>query len=209
MWFGGFQPFTLSDYPGCPAAIAFSQGCNFRCPFCHNGPLLAPPSRAMVLVSEAEILDTLLARRGKLEGLVISGGEPTLHADLPVFLEKVKRLGYKIKLDTNGSRPDRLAAVIKAGLVDYIAMDIKAPLEKYSCLSGVHVPTRALEESIALVAGARLPHHFRTTHVTPLLTPADIRAIVALVPAGSKHVMQPFNPANAVAPELCATAAIA
>ena len=206
MWFGGFQAFTLSDYPGCVAAIAFTQGCNFRCPFCHNGALLAPPSKADCLIAETEILDRLRERQGKLEGLVVTGGEPTIHTDLPRFLEQVKGLGYKIKLDTNGSNPDRLAALIEDRLVDYIAMDVKAPLEKYERLCGVPVSTRALEESIAVISWSKVPHHFRTTLVTPLLSPADVRAIRAILPSGSKHVTQRFNPDTALDPALRAAA---
>ncbi len=209
MQFGGFQPFTLSDYPGHIAAIAFAQGCNFRCPFCHNGDLLAFTPCEKSLYPESEIIRTLRRRQGKLEGLVVSGGEPTLQDNLPRFLERVKGLGYKIKLDTNGSRPDMLSWLFAARLVDYIAMDIKAPLARYSRLSGVVVDVDAIEESIALIAWSKLPHHFRTTAVTPLLNEADMRAVAQLVPPGSELVVQPFNPENALEPSLRNDAAIA
>jgi pyruvate formate lyase activating enzyme len=207
MRFGGFQPFTLSDYPGCVAAIAFTQGCNFRCPFCHNGALI--PMQTAAAVEEQDILAILETRKGKLKGLVVSGGEPTIQPALPYFLKKVKAMGYQIKLDTNGSRPDVIAALIQASLVDYIAMDIKAPLEIYSTLTGVEANTRNIEESIATLSWSKIPHHFRTTNVTPLLTPADMKTIRLLAPAGSKHMVQPFNPKNAFDPALRDIAAIA
>ncbi|MCK5861506.1 MAG: radical SAM protein, partial [Candidatus Hydrogenedentes bacterium] len=112
MRFGGFQPFSLSDFPEHIAAIAFAQGCNFRCPFCHNGDLLALSPSEKRLYPEKEILNILSKRQGKLEGLVVTGGEPTLQADLPRFLKLVKSIGYKIKLDTNGSQPVMLARLI-------------------------------------------------------------------------------------------------
>ncbi len=164
--------------------------------------MLAPASKAEYLISETEILDRLRERQGRLEGLVVTGGEPTIHTDLPRFLKEVKGLGYKVKLDTNGSNPDRLAVLIEDGLVDYIAMDVKAPLEKYERLCGVSASTRALEESIAVISWSKLPHHFRTTLVTPLLSPADVRDIRAVLPSGSKHITQPFNSATALDPAL-------
>lgn len=209
MRFGGFQPFSLSDYPGHIAAIAFAQGCNFRCPFCHNGDLLSFDPSEKSLYPEKEILNTLRKRQGKLEGLVISGGEPTLQLDLPRFVKMVKGIGYKIKLDTNGSQPVMLSRLIADGLIDYVAMDIKAPLDKYNRLSGATVSTSAIEESIALIAWSKLPHHFRTTAVTPLLTPADMHTIQALVPSGSELVIQTFNPENALDPALRGEVAIA
>jgi len=203
---GGFQSFTLSDFPGRIAAIVFTQGCNFRCPFCHNGALIAadPPSNAP---SEVEILEFLAARRGKLNGLVVSGGEPTIQPDLPDFLRQVRALGYQIKLDTNGSRPEVIAALLEEGLVDYIAMDLKAPLESYRRLAGVAVPKRVLEESIAVISWSGLDHEFRTTVVVPLLSEVDIQAIQGIVPTGSPHRLQPFRPEHALDPALRRTAA--
>lgn len=209
MRFGGFQPFSLSDYPGHVAAIAFAQGCNFRCPFCHNGDLLSFDPYEKNLYPEKEILNILRKRQGKLEGLVVSGGEPTLQLDLPRFLKMVKDIGYKIKLDTNGSQPVMLSRLISEGLVDYIAMDIKAPLAKYNRLSGTMVVPEKIEESIAIIAWSRLPHHFRTTAVKPLLTPADMHAIQQMVPSGSELVIQAFNPENALDPSLRNEIAIA
>jgi len=184
------------------AAIVFTQGCNFRCPYCHNAALIQPESEADNLIAEVTILELLKQRQDSLQGLVVTGGEPTIHASLPGFLEKVKALGYKIKLDTNGSRPDRLRILIARSLVDYIAMDIKAPLAVYDRLCGVRVPTHFIQESIQVISCSGIPHHFRTTEVTPLLSPAEMESIKALVPKGSQHVIQPFHREHTLEPAL-------
>ena len=202
MLFGGYQPFTLSDYPGCIAAIAFTQGCNFRCVFCHNGSLLPEGKSGTGLYSAEDIMVRLRPRSSQLDGLVITGGEPTLHEDLPEFIAQVKALGLKLKLDTNGSRPDRLAALIQGGLVDYIAMDIKAPLHAYSRVCGTAVETAAIQESIALLGASAIPHHFRTTYSSAFLSEAELDEIRALVPKGSKHIVQRFQPEHALSPQL-------
>lgn len=202
MLFGGFQPFTLSDYPSCIAAIAFAQGCNFRCRFCHNVSLLPMLAKHDELLSSEDVLAKLAPKAGKLEGLVVSGGEPTLHQDLPDFLDQVKRLGFKIKLDTNGSRPSMLAEVLRLRLVDYIAMDVKGPLADYSRICGVPVVTDAISESISLVAGAGVAHHFRTTFSEQLMSSADLDRVKSTVPEGSKHITQAFQPQHALDPTL-------
>ncbi len=202
MKFGGMQPFTLSDFPGRLAAIVFTQGCNFRCPFCHNGTLLDPAGTAADPPTEADILQFLETRRGMLDGLVVTGGEPTIHADLPDFLRRVKAMGFQVKLDTNGSNPAMLARLLHEELVDYIAMDLKAPLPKYEQLAGTQVKTLDLEESIVLLSWSGVEHQFRTTWVTPLLNEADLAAVKALVPPGSPHKTQTFRPELARDPAL-------
>jgi pyruvate formate lyase activating enzyme len=209
MIFAGFQPFTMSDFPGHLAAMVFTQGCNFRCPFCHNGTLLSSAIPEGSGYPEEEVIGFLKARRKRLDGLVVTGGEPALHPGLDTFLEKVKALGYTVKLDTNGSRPDVLVRLLNAGLIDYIAMDVKAPLGRYHQLAGVHVNTRDLEESIANIAWSGVAHEFRTTVVEPLLSRRDIRAIRALLPRASKHKLQRFVPENALDPALRDAAAYA
>ncbi len=201
MQIGGFQPFTLSDFPGHLAAMVFTQGCNFRCPFCHNGALI--PSRAAAgLMPEEEVLSFLEQRRNRLTGVVVTGGEPTIQPRLPEFLRQIKALGYKVKLDTNGARPAVLAALLEEELLDYIAMDLKAPLERYHRLAGICVPVRDLEESIAMISWSGLAHEFRTTFVTPLLNHLDLMAIQALVPSKSHYRVQPFVSENALDPVL-------
>ena len=209
MRFGGFQPFTLCDFPGRTAAIAFTQGCNFRCPFCHNGallPLLVPEEQ---LVPESVVLDHLRRRRGQLEGLVVTGGEPTLQQALPTFLRRVKALGFLVKLDTNGSRPAMLKALLDEKLVDFVAMDVKAPLHKYALLAGVEAPALSIEESIAVIKWSGVEHHFRTTRVPGLLSSSDLQIIEHALPAGSTHVIQRFRPEHALDTALRATADIA
>jgi pyruvate formate lyase activating enzyme len=201
MILGGMQRCSFSDYPGRVAAVLFTQGCNFRCPFCHNGSLL--PRKCAAPLTEKEVLPYLATRRGKLGGVVISGGEPTEHADLPRFIARVRDLCFAIKLDTNGSHPEMVEQLLQEGLVDYIAMDIKAPLHKYDVLCGVPVDTGAVRRSIAIIAGSGVEHHFRTTRVESLLTADDFGELLALVPPGSRHVAQPFVPENAWQPELC------
>ncbi len=200
MIIGGLQRCSFSDYPGRTAAVVFTQGCNFRCPFCHNGPLLAVTGAARY--EEREIFDFLKLRRGRLSGVVVSGGEPTEHKDLPQFSARLKALGFKVKLDTNGSRPEMIKLLLKEGLVDYFAMDIKAPLNKYDTLCGVRVDTEAIRQSIALIAAGGVAHHFRTTYVKSLLTESDLLKLGALVPSESKYITQPFVAENAWQAEL-------
>lgn len=202
MKIGGFQPVTLTDFPGRVASIVFTQGCNFRCPFCHNGALWSFHAAPESIIPEERIWSYLAQRCEHLDGVVVTGGEPTLHADLPAFLKRIKRMGFQVKLDTNGSRPGVLAGLIEAGDVDYIAMDIKAPLEHYSRLIGKEAPTREIEESIALLSWSGIEHEFRTTHVEPLLSERDLQAIRAMLPGSARYRVQPFRPENAYDPAL-------
>ncbi len=194
MVIGGYQAFSLSDYPGVPSAVVFTQGCNWRCPFCHNSQLLpaVPPDGEEIAVGD--ILDALRERRGLLQGVVVSGGEPAIHQDLPGLLAQLRGLGLKVKLDTNGSCPGMLEAVFSAGLVDYVAMDIKAPPDGYERLAGRSVDISLVRRSISLIAASGLPHHFRTTWVPHLLAEGDREGILALVPAGSRHAWQRYVP---------------
>jgi pyruvate formate lyase activating enzyme len=193
MLIGGFQPFTLSDYPGKPSAIVFTQGCNFRCPYCHNR-LLWPLVTADPCSHTTEtVLDFMARRKELLGGLVVTGGEPTLQPDLPDFLQQVKTMGYAVKLDTNGSRPEAIAGLLEGALVDYIAMDIKAPLEKYHLLCGLPVDTGAICRSIGIVAASGVLHHFRTTFFRPLLSQDDLASLKNLVPCHSSHLIQTFR----------------
>jgi len=195
MRLGGLQKFSLSDFPGTPAAVVFTQGCNFRCPFCHNGSLL--PAVGEHELEVEEVLSWLQKRASKLEGVVVTGGEPTIHADLPVFLSRLKEMGYSTKLDSNGSRPEMLQAVIQAGLVDFIAMDIKARWVNYHKLCGVPVCLENVQKSARIIAGSGIPHLFRTTDVRELMSVDEIQEIQEMLPAGSSHIVQTFRPENA------------
>ena len=193
---GGFQPFSLSDYPGKISALIFTQGCNFRCPFCHNGSLISV--KDIGKIKEEEIFFFLKEREHWLDGVVVTGGEPTIHKDLPDFLRSIREIGLLIKLDTNGSRPDVLRFLFEEGLVDYVAMDIKAPMSIYNKLAGVTVPLKRVEESISLIVDSGIEHEFRTTEVKSLLSPEDIIEIKKNVPKGSKYCLQEFRPENAL-----------
>ena len=205
MRIGGFVPVSLCDYPCRVAAVVFTQGCNFRCPFCHNGHLVDNGAAGATL-DEAAVLARLEERRNRLGGVVVSGGEPTLQPDLPLFLHRLKRLGFDVKLDTNGSHPDVLQALLDDRLVDYVAMDLKAPWEKYDRLTGGERDTLRLRRSLRLIAASGLPHEFRTTRVEPLLSADDCDAIARQVPAGSVHKWQRFRPEHSLDPALRAGA---
>ena len=189
---GGIIPFTLQDYPGQVAAMVFMQGCNFRCTYCHNKGLI--PEYGKHMVPPSSVLAFLTKRRLRLRGVVISGGEPTCQAGLARFLSELKSLGYSIKLDTNGSNPRVLERLLGQGLVDYIAMDIKAPWDRYEDVTGIPGSGALAHRSMEIVARSGIQHIFRTTVVPGLIDESDIRAIRELVPKGSNHVLQPFKP---------------
>lgn len=203
MEIGGFIPFSLQDYPGAVAAIVFTRGCNFRCPFCHNKGLIPLDSQGRRYDDEKEqhILKFLHRRKGYLNGIVVSGGEPTIQEGLVEFLDEVKSLGYLVKLDTNGSHPDILQKVIEKKLVDMVAMDIKAPWDKYRELSGIDVDVNRIKRSILVLETTRVPHIFRTTFVPGLLVEDDIKEIKSMLPSDATHVVQPFMPNLYTAPD--------
>ncbi|MBR2864955.1 MAG: anaerobic ribonucleoside-triphosphate reductase activating protein [Elusimicrobiaceae bacterium] len=176
MKIGGLIKFTLIDYPGHVAAVVFTQGCNFRCRYCHN-PELVYPHLLQESMPKEDVMSFLRRRQGSLEGLVITGGEPTLQSGLIDFMTEVKALGYKIKLDTNGTKPEVIEAVLEKKLVDFIAMDLKAPLEKYSQITGVEFDPKIIQKSMDLIISSGLPYEFRTTYDKEVLTDSDIMAI--------------------------------
>jgi pyruvate formate lyase activating enzyme len=191
MKIGGLQKVSLIDYPGHVSAIVFTQGCNFRCPYCHN-PELVDPLRYRECVEEKEIISFLLKRQGKLDAVSLSGGEPTLQSGVITFLRRLKDMGYLVKVDTNGSRPDILEKMIEEGLLDYIAMDIKAPLEKYPTIVRSEVNPDSINRSIALVRSSGLAYEFRTTLVKALLGLDDILQIAKWISPARRYVLQGF-----------------
>ena len=193
MRIGGFQKVSLIDYPGKVAAVVFTQGCNFRCPFCHNVELVLP-SCFGDLLEEEEILRFLTTRVDKLQGIVVTGGEPTIHEDLPLFLEKIKAMGYAVKLDTNGSRPAVLKELFDRQLLDFVAMDVKAPAHCYDELAGIKVNIGLIKESIALIQASGVKHLFRTTFPKPLLGEDDLPGIFSLIHGTHHFCLQPFVP---------------
>lgn len=180
MKLGGLVKFTLIDFPGYPAAIVFTQGCNFRCRYCHN-PELVYPHLFQESVPEEEIMTFLKRRQGTLDGVVVSGGEPTLQPDLIRFMADIKALGYKTKLDTNGTRPEVLKELIDKKLVDFIAMDLKAPPAKYAAITGVETNENVIRQSMDLIRQSGLDYQFRTTYDKEVLTDEDIAAISLMV----------------------------
>ena len=189
MLIGGFQKTSLIDYPKKIAAIVFTHGCNFRCHYCHNPELVTGAEK---IADENAILGFLDTRKGKLDGIVVTGGEPCLQKDLPEFLAKLKDKGFDVKLDTNGSRFDMLENVVLKGLVDYIAMDIKAPLTKYKKIIDTDIDIAEIENSIDLIMSCGIDYEFRTTVTEALLTVEDFEEIGAVVEGAKKYFLQNF-----------------
>jgi len=196
MIIGGFQRFSLIDYPDKICAIVFTQGCNFRCPYCHNPELVDTKRSANVGLKEHEILAFLDKRKGKLNAVTITGGEPLLQHGLTTFLSAIKRLGYLVKLDTNGSFPSRLEKIIQSKSVDYIAMDIKTSLDKYNQVIQRKIDTRKILDSIRLIMDSGLYYEFRTTAVKALFEKDDFYKIGQLIKNARLYVLQRFVPSK-------------
>ena len=199
MKIGGLLKFSMIDFPGYISAIVFTQGCNIRCKYCHNPELL--PISGETSYSEEEILYYLEKRKKCLEGLVITGGEPTLQPDLKDFIKKVRSFGYKIKLDTNGTNPQMVRELINEHLVDFIAMDVKAPFEKYHLVCGT-VDTRKVQETMSLIIESGIAYQFRTTYYKKVLNDSDIEIIKSMCPDISKFKLQECLPVNEIKPTL-------
>ncbi|MEI6660238.1 MAG: anaerobic ribonucleoside-triphosphate reductase activating protein [bacterium] len=199
MIFGGFEKFTLIDYPGHIACMVYTIGCNFRCPYCHNPELV--DEDVTQTYSEEEVLEFLKGKVGLIDGLVITGGEPTMHDDLPDFIRKVKSLGFMVKLDSNGTNPSMLKDLISEKLVDYIAMDIKSPLSKYSQIVSRPVETLAIKESIYLLMTTGVEYEFRTTLIKSLTSPEDIEQIGQEIMGAKRYFLQRFIPTKILNPQ--------
>lgn len=193
MIFRGIQKVTLLDYPGRVACTLFTGGCNFRCPFCQNASLVFDTSP--VKISEEEVLAFLKKRRGRLQGVCITGGEPTIHKDLPDFLEKVKALGYDVKLDTNGTTPEMLKALVEGKLVDAVAMDVKHARAKYADAAGISEGTlfERVRESLEYLRSGVVDCEFRTTVIKELHTPEDVGEIARRIEGAPRYFLQNFR----------------
>lgn len=191
MQIGGFQKFSMIDYPNHISAVLFTQGCNFRCPYCHN-PELVDPNRMKPALDTEKIMAFLKARKTKLDAVCITGGEPTIQPDIVDFCQQIKDMGYKIKLDTNGSQPNVLEELCFLKLVDFVAMDIKAPLDRYEWVTQVPVPAGAIERSIQILRTFRKEREFRTTVVHPLLGLVDVEKILGLFIRGETYCLQKY-----------------
>lgn len=193
----GLQKTTLLDFPGHVAATVFLGGCNFRCPFCHNSGLLGNETESTF--TKEDILNFLKKRKGILEGVCITGGEPTLEEDLEPFIEEIRDLGYLIKLDTNGYQPDVLKALVLHGLLDYVAMDIKAGRGNYSKAAGVcSLKIKNIEESAAFLMSGTIPYEFRTTAVKGIHGPHDFQDIGRWLAGCSHYYLQNFADSDQV-----------
>ena len=196
MLIGGLQKVTLIDYPGRVATTVFTAGCNFCCPFCHNPDLVEiGRNRNQFFLTDDEVLNFLQDRQGMIEGVCLSGGEPTIQSDLPEFIKKIKELGFLVKLDTNGSRPEVLEDLLKDNLVDYVAMDIKGPLEKYKKFISGNPDFEKIHQSTILARRAP-DYEFRTTVVPGLHEKGDFLSISRWLEGAKKYFLQQFRPGN-------------
>lgn len=197
MRIGGLQKCSLIDYPGKISAIVFTIGCNFRCPYCHNPELVDETAHEM---PEEEIFTFLEKRKNLLDAVTITGGEPTMHNDLIPFIQKIKDMRFLVKLDTNGTNPDVIERVQQEHLVDYIAMDIKAPVVLYEKTTGRPVNGDTIRRSIKLLMNGTIPYEFRTTVVKTLLSPEDIRSIGEDIRGATHYYLQKFIPTKTLNP---------
>ena len=189
----GLQKTTLLDYPGKVASTIFTGGCNFKCPYCHNRDLVIVPKDALSY-SEEEIFEHLTAKKKVLDGVCITGGEPTLHKDLPEFIKKIKDLGLLVKLDSNGTNPDMIAKLIDEKLVDYVAMDIKQSQEKYNDIASMtHSDIEPINASVNLLKEGRVEYEFRTTLMKECHTPSDLEAIGKWLQGASAYYLQSYK----------------
>ena len=193
MKFGGMQKLTLLDYPEKVSCTLFTYGCNFRCPFCHNASLVIK-NNEQHLLKEKEILAFLQSRQGLLDGVCLSGGEPLLQEDIESFIKQVKDMGYLVKLDTNGSMPDKLKKLVQEKLVDYVAMDVKNSLPKYGLTVGIDdYDTKSVQESAYFLLNGEIDYEFRTTVVKELHEPEDFLAISQWLKGVKRYFLQTFE----------------
>jgi len=206
MIIAGLQKLTLIDYPAKIAATVFLASCNFRCPWCYSSELVLPEKiKKQPKISKKEFFDFLKDRKGLLEGVVICGGEPCLNSGLPGFIKKIKKMGFSVKLDTNGSRPKMLKKLIDSGLIDYVAMDVKLPKEKYFQVLGVAVDE--IEQSMEILKENKIDYEFRTTVVPTVLDKYDIMEIAKWISSTDqrlgrqgKYYLQNFRPEKTIDP---------
>jgi len=196
---GGLQKSTLIDFPGRVAATVFVSGCNFRCPFCYSPELVLPEKiKNHPEISEEEFFEFLSEREGLLEGVVVCGGEPTIQGDLIGFISKIKNMGYAVKLDTNGSNPGMLENLIEGRLLDYVAMDIKAPKEKYPAVVGCDIDFSKIGESVGLLRKSLVDYEFRTTAVPGILAKEDFAEIGKWLSPARAYFIQGFKPQKTI-----------
>lgn len=190
MKIAGLNKLTLIDYPGKVAAIIFTQGCNFNCSYCHNSGLI--PLKGDNIVTEEEVLEYLTKRKNILDGVVISGGEPLIQKDIDIFIKKIKDLGLKIKLDTNGFNPNKLKALLDGKLIDYVAMDIKSSFDNYHLITGIK-ETNKIKASINILLESKIDYEFRTTIIKEYHDIDEIRKILSYIGSKPKYYLQNYQ----------------
>lgn len=199
MVIGGLQKTSLIDFPGKVSCVCFVSGCNFRCPYCHNPDLVHHPGRSFV--DEDTFLAFIRERQGFLDGVVLSGGEPTLQKDLPAFVSRIKREGYAVKLDTNGSSPRMIQELIEKRLVDYVAMDIKTDPSLYAQFIKGEIDPDCIRSSVKLIMASGIAYEFRTTCVRPFVDAETVETIGRLIRGCSLYVLQPFRQTRVLQPD--------
>ena len=200
MKIGGVQKLSLVDYPHHTAIALFTIGCNMRCGYCHN-PELVLPERYADSIPEEDIFLFLESRVGRVEGVVVSGGEPTMHDDLPEFIRRIKKLGFQVKLDTNGTHPSMVKGLIAEQLIDYIAVDIKASMERYQEVVARPIDTDDILETIRIIKESGIDHEFRTTLIKSQVSPDDLDEIGQLVKGSPRYALQRFRPGRTLNPQ--------
>ena len=199
---GGLQKTTFIDYPGKLACTVFLCGCNFRCPFCYSRELVLPEKiKNQPKVKKKEFFNFLQERKGLLEAVVVCGGEPTINEDLPDFIKEIKKFGYLIKLDTNGSNPEMLKELINEKLIDYVAMDIKAPIEKYEKTVRVKVETEKIKESVKILKKGIIGYEFRTTVVPGIIDKDDVLKMAKWLSPAQNYFLQNFKAEKTIDPK--------
>lgn len=199
----GWVPINMLDWEGRLVTTVFVAGCNFSCPFCHNPELVSALTHPAT-IPFSEIEDHLAAKAGWLDGVVLSGGEPTINPALPALARRIKQLGVGLKLDTNGSRPDVLAELLEEGLLDYVAMDVKTSFERYAEAARRPVSIEAIQRSIELILDCGIDHEFRTTMMPTCVDRSDALKIAMTVSRGDRYVLQQFNPKVVLDPDASA-----
>jgi pyruvate formate lyase activating enzyme len=205
MQIGGYQKLTLIDYPGKLASTVFTVGCSFRCPFCHNPELVLIGKGREISGNnprEKEFINFLIKRKEELEGVCITGGEPTIQPDLIDFIKKIKKIGYLVKLDTNGTRPDVLKKLIDGKLVDFFAMDIKNQLKKYNATTATKFDLERIRLSVDLIMNSRVPYEFRTTVVPGIHIEKDFLEIAKWIKGARSYWLQEYRETKILDPNL-------
>jgi pyruvate formate lyase activating enzyme len=199
----GFLETSFLDWPGKICSVLFLPGCNFRCPYCHNHPLVFHPGQ-FASISLKEILQRLNSFKGWIDGVCLTGGEPTLHADLPLLIREIKEMGLPVKLDTNGSCPEMLEKLIEEGKLDFVSMDVKSPLNSfhYRRAAGFPVDLSLISKSIEILKREKVEYQFRMTVVPQLHSEEEIQVLGQQLRAGRRLILQNFNPENPLDPSL-------